>query len=129
MYIFVYGTLKVGGHFAGDFNHVRNASIPATLNGYCLYNLGWFPTIKAEEGQVVGEAHDYKDGVGVLRSFDGIEGYNVDTDSGLYLRREVEVVTEDGGTVKAWAYILNSALPPDAKKIESGVWKLKGMQA
>jgi gamma-glutamylcyclotransferase (GGCT)/AIG2-like uncharacterized protein YtfP len=122
---FVYGTLKEGGHFAKQFDGVRKSAVRATLHNMDLFNLGWFPTIKPGDGQVVGEVHEYEDDDKVLRTFDGIEGYNPERpEAGLYRRDEHEVVLENGETVKAIAYTFNGEIPAKAKKIEDGVWPI-----
>jgi len=127
---FVYGTLKVGGHFANQFDHVRTSSVKATLKNMDLFNLGWFPTIKHGKGKVVGEVHEYVDPKRILAIFDQIEGFNPkNPDAGLYVRNEHDVVLETGETVKAIAYTFRQDVPAEAEKIEDGVWKLEGARA
>ena len=124
-HFFVYGTLKEGGHFAPEFDPFRVRSKVATIKGYDLFNLGWFPGIVPGDGEVVGEVHEYENLDFVGRRFDGIEGYSeAREDSSLYLRRRVTVVTEDGEEVEANVYLFNKSVPADAEKIEDGVWDL-----
>jgi len=123
MKFFVYGTLKVGGRFAERFDSLRVNSMPASVEGFHLFDLGSFPGILPGNGVVYGELHEY--GEDVTRAMDTIEGYRSDDeDNSLYLRREVEVTTATGKTDKASIYIFNRKDYDDSKMIESGVWKL-----
>jgi gamma-glutamylcyclotransferase (GGCT)/AIG2-like uncharacterized protein YtfP len=128
MKFFVYGTLKVGGHFADRFDEVRVSSVKATLKDHALYNLGWFPTTAEEKGSiVVGEVHEYEKEEVVLRHFDRIEGYTEGGDDNLYDRKVVKVETESG-VEEAYAYIFARNLPEDAELIESGEWQLSQLR-
>ena len=127
---FVYGTLKVGGHFADSFDEFRKSSAPATIKDHSLFNLGWFPTVAPEEGSVVhGELHEYNHPDVVLRAFDRIEGYTGNPKTDLYDRKVVKVTTEDGKVHEAFLYVFAQPLPSRAKKVESGVWALDGIKA
>lgn len=121
---FVYGTLKVGGHFAKQFDDHRVSSIKAEVEGYDLFNLGSFPGIKPGSGKVIGELHEYREPERVTKAMDSIEGYQPDLNDGMYLRRRVPVKTEDGKVVEANIYIYNFRTTGRAKKIESGIWEL-----
>jgi gamma-glutamylcyclotransferase (GGCT)/AIG2-like uncharacterized protein YtfP len=124
-HFFVYGTLKEGGHFAPEFDPFRVRSQVATIKGFNLFNLGWFPGIVEGDGKVVGEIHEYENLDFVQRRMDGIEGYREGAeDSSLFIRRKVTVVTEDGKEVEANAYLFNKGVPSNAEKIEDGVWDL-----
>ena len=127
--VFVYGTLKVGGHFADDFDEFRVKSTPAALKGHALFNLGWFPTVVSsitKGSEVHGELHEYKHPDVVMRAFDRIEGYTGKSDTDLYDRKRVEVTTEDGEVHEAYIYVFAQKLPSDAQKIENGTWPLNG---
>jgi gamma-glutamylcyclotransferase (GGCT)/AIG2-like uncharacterized protein YtfP len=121
---FVYGTLKVGGRFAKQFDDVRISSVKAEVDGFDLYNLGSFPGIKPGMGKVVGELHEYRDPERVTHRMDSIEGYTPEIKDGMYLRRRVPVKTETGEIKEANIYIYNFKISSHAKKLESGVWKL-----
>jgi len=122
---FVYGTLKIGGRFAYDFDKYRITSQTATLKGYDLFNLGWFPGIIPGKGEVIGEVHEYKHADHVKNHMDAIEGYSSrNKDNSLYVRKETVVLTEDGKEIKANIYVFNQNIPDDAKKFEGGVWLL-----
>jgi gamma-glutamylcyclotransferase (GGCT)/AIG2-like uncharacterized protein YtfP len=122
MKFFVYGTLKEGGSLAGRFDPVRQSSVPAALNGYDLYELGWFPGIVLGDGRVQGEIHTYSNERGVLEAFDRIEGYDPENEgNSLYLRKTVTVTTR-GGEVKAFVYIFNQKVPTNSRLIKDGCW-------
>jgi gamma-glutamylcyclotransferase (GGCT)/AIG2-like uncharacterized protein YtfP len=120
--VFVYGTLKVGGYYAGRFDNFRLNSIPASVNGR-LYTPhgGWPCMIPGDEGVVIGELHKYKDFEEVLQALNYIEGYREETDSGLFIRREVEVFLKNGSKVKALTYIWPKD-PEGLFQIEEGLW-------
>lgn len=124
---FVYGTLKVGGAFAGVFDEFRINSKKAVLEGYDLYNLGWFPGIIEGNGKVMGEIHEYKseDIDWIRRQFDRIEGYSeIVPESSMYLRKELNIKTENGDIEEAYVYVFNKKNNEglEHKKIEHGFW-------
>lgn len=121
---FVYGTLKVGGYFAEQFDKFRVSSVKAEVEGYDLYSLGSFPGIKPGQGKVIGELHEYKDPERVTRSMDSIEGYQPEIKDGMYLRRRVVTKTESGENKEANIYVFNLKVPERAKKLTSGIWEL-----
>ena len=121
---FVYGTLKVGGRFAKQFDGDRINSVKAEIDGYDLFNLGTFPGIKPGVGKVVGELHEYKNTEEVTRAMDSIEGYHPEIRDGMYLRRRVSVRTETGEVKEANVYVYNFRITEHARKIESGIWEL-----
>ena len=126
MKVFVYGTLKEGGEFAKGFNKYRKSVQEATLDGFSLYCLGWFPGIVPGEGQVVGELHTYNHAAEktILRMLDQIEGYSSEyEETSLYLRRIVTVTTDEGEE-EAYAYIFNQGIPDDADIIKDGHWPI-----
>jgi gamma-glutamylcyclotransferase (GGCT)/AIG2-like uncharacterized protein YtfP len=114
-YLFVYGTLKRGGSrhwLLQDFPFLGRAR----AEGFALYDLGPFPAMVPDAGVVYGEVYEVPEEI--LRDLDWVEGVPV-----LYRRELIEVVFEDGFSVKAWAYIYNG----DVKgfpRIESGEWKV-----
>ena len=124
-YFFVYGTLKVGGYFSFEFEPFRLLSIPATLEGYDLFDLGSFPAIKEGKGKVIGELHKYKGLSFVQARIDQIEGYNAEHPPGsLYLRKRRNVKTEEGNIIEANVYVFNDDIPLRARRIENGIWKI-----
>ena len=121
---FVYGTLKVGGLFATQFDDFRINSVNAEIEGYDLFDLGSFPGIKPGNGKVIGELHEYRNPEEVTKNMDRIEGYQPELKDGMYLRRRVSVKTEDGKIKETNIYVFNLRIPDRAKKITSGIWKL-----
>jgi gamma-glutamylcyclotransferase (GGCT)/AIG2-like uncharacterized protein YtfP len=125
-FYFVYGTLKVGGHFATYFDEHRVMSVPATLPGYDLYNMGWFPAIQEGNGIVHGELHEYKNLHLVAHRMDSIEGYNPhNPELGLYIRKRLQVETAGNGKrITANVYVFARPIE-GAKRIDSGIWPIK----
>jgi len=95
MLLFVYGTLKRGGHFHSLLPGVYFS--PAfTLPHYSLVDLGAFPAlVEGGSFSVSGEVYD----VDSFAVSDRIEGH-----PNFYRRKEIEVVTKEGLTTVA-AYI------------------------
>jgi gamma-glutamylcyclotransferase (GGCT)/AIG2-like uncharacterized protein YtfP len=123
MNVFVYGTLKMTGRFATEFNAVRRSSKKATVNGV-LYDLGFFPGANfSENGTITGEIHDLPKEC--ITRLDGIEGfYEKDSPYNLYNRVEVNATTEDDKIVKCLSYEFNFKNRKKGNKIKSGIWKL-----
>lgn len=130
MNFFVYGTLKEGGFFAGNFDSLRKTCRKATLKGYDMYGIGHsgaagYPGIIPGEGIVHGEIHSYdkKDMSAILKTIDNIEGYEPsDQENSLYLRKKVTVKLEDGTEERVMVYIFNRPIQNYYDKIKSGVW-------
>jgi gamma-glutamylcyclotransferase (GGCT)/AIG2-like uncharacterized protein YtfP len=116
-YLFVYGTLK-----RGESRHWILHDFPflgrARAEGFVLYDLGPFPAMVLGDGVVYGEVYEVSDEA--LKALDFVEGSPF-----LYRRELIDVVFEDGVSLKAWAYVYNG----DVKgypRIESGEWKVRG---
>lgn len=124
---FVYGTLKVGGYFAGQFDEKRVSSQKALINGFNLYDL-MYPAVVKGDNVVHGELHTFnsEDVKEVLQGFDMIEGFNEkDRRGSLYLREVIAVVMENGKIEEAYAYLFNDNLTHYKDKIvESGIYEL-----
>jgi len=124
-FVFVYGTLKVGGHFAQSFNHLRLSSIPAKAKGTMYEGSSWFPAvIFGGEKVVIGELHEYEQIDRVLRQLDYIEGYREEgSKHNLYNRRKVVVTTDEGKEVEAYSYEFNHSVESlDIR--EDGIWPI-----
>lgn len=127
---FVYGTLKVGGVLATQFDTCRKKCVKATLPNYALYDLGWFPGILKNTGEeVFGEIHTYDDDDFdyVLGQFDRIEGYHEQhKEQSLYLREVVSVVDEDNNTVDCNCYVFNKTdgAGNKLKKVAEKTWDI-----
>jgi len=122
--IFVYGTLKVGGHFAAAFDERRMECVEATLENAALYKVcNMYPGIVEEEGAVVrGELHTLRDAEAVIQRMDQIEGYREGGKHNLFNRHKVTVQTENGEE-EAFAYFYANH-DETCKRIEDGVWQL-----
>jgi len=120
--IFVYGTLKVGNHFAKNFDALRLASLPGKIKG-TLYRGPFFPMLKCDGAHdVEGELHTYKRPSEVLAMMDRIEGYEEGRKEGnFYVRKKVEVTLENGRKEKAFVYEFNESVE-NAEAIPSGRW-------
>lgn len=123
---FVYGTLKVGGHFSSKFDKLRKSAKPAFIENFDLYDLGSFPAVIRGEGEVKGELHSYEQPERVRESFDIIEGYFPgDNKNSLYLRKIARIKMEDGSYETGYVYIFNDKfLKYKGTKIKSGVWNI-----
>jgi gamma-glutamylcyclotransferase (GGCT)/AIG2-like uncharacterized protein YtfP len=126
-HVFVYGSLKVGGHFAKAFDGVRKNITKASVKG-TLFNMGSFPGIVlGGEKTVHGELHLYEDFAQVVRRMDYIEGYRKRNDPrNLYHKNVIEVKTGDGKTIKALVYTLNTDRTGVEGRalIEDGIWPI-----
>ncbi len=114
-YLFVYGTLKRGGS-----RHWILEGFPflgrAKAKGFVLYDLGPYPAMVPEDGLVYGEVYEVSEEV--LQALDWVEGVPF-----LYRRELIEVIFEDGLSLKAWAYIYNGNVK-GFPRIEDGEWKV-----
>lgn len=121
--VFVYGTLKEGFRLDRRFLSETRTKVQKAEIDADLFNLGWFPTIKAGTGNSVrGEVHSFPETEisGVLDLLDRIEGVA----RGLYSRKKVKATLETGKQVDVWVYEYNGNVDP-ASRIESGIWEEK----
>ncbi|WP_456434427.1 gamma-glutamylcyclotransferase family protein [Thermosulfuriphilus sp.] len=110
--VFVYGTLKRGGKLHSYLQGARYQG-KATLKGYALYKISWYPGIVPEEGaSVCGEL--YQVNQRLLESLDQLEGRE-------YQRTLVSVTTRDGLSLSAWAYVYLGPVTKSSK-VKSGHW-------
>jgi|TARA_A100000172_G_scaffold62027_2_gene41456 gamma-glutamylaminecyclotransferase len=126
-YVFVYGTLKKGGGLHGALAGEQSLG-DAKLDGFGLYDLGWFPGIveQADCKPVQGEV--YRVSAEKLAELDSIEGC-----PSLYRRAVREVRMDDcnvaslrlQGSDFCQVYIYNGT-PPANKRIVSGLWPVDG---
>ncbi len=124
--VFVYGTLKVGGHFATRFDHVRLSSRPVSING-CMFSVqDRFPTVDfTKDGTVIGEVHEYDQPNHVIAMMDQIEGYGgEDVVDNLYNRVTIQVPSENGGVEEVIAYSFNGNTEQFAA-VDSGEWDIR----
>lgn len=127
-YVFVYGTLKVGGRFSFNYVNQRLRSQPATIKG-TMYKLGWYPGITIGGDKTIhGELHLFKDFVGVVKSMDRVEGFRGRKyENNLFNKHVVEAETDTGEKVKAMVYAVNHNVTDLNKRdvVEDGVWKIE----
>ena len=104
--LFVYGTLKRGGHNHALVAHADTV-VPAHTPG-ALYDLpGGYPALLpgAAHGVAHGELLTFATLDGTLEALDAFEGYDpCDPAGSEYLREAVTVTLEHGAQVTAWAY-------------------------
>jgi len=120
--LFVFGTLKIGGHFAKRFDHLRIDSRPASTQGKMFSVHGSYPAVDFfAEGQISGEIHEYKNPEEVISEMDLIEGYREGNPNNLYNRIKIAIPTKNGKEEEVYTYSFNrdtSGLKP----VESGEW-------
>jgi gamma-glutamylcyclotransferase (GGCT)/AIG2-like uncharacterized protein YtfP len=123
--IFVYGTLKVGGYYATNFDDVRVDVKQAMVPGR-IYGGAGYPRLRLnnEDNLVYGELHTYAEGDNVLRLMDRIEGYIPDRRHNLYNRKKVKVFLENGESEEAYVYEYAEDLSGRAEVLESGKWEI-----
>jgi len=123
--IFVYGTLKVGGYYASNFDNVRIDVKRAMVPGK-IYDGAGYPRLRLDDDEklVYGELHTYEEGDDVLHLMDQIEGYQPKGNNNLYNRKKVKVLLENGESEEAYVYEYASDLSGRAKVVESGKWEI-----
>ena len=135
--VFVYGTLmrgKPNHHLVSSATKV----LPATARGQ-LYSLIYGYPVMIDSGQdggddgdnsdelVHGELYFFDDIEAVLPGLDHLEGYRpAFPDTSLYLRRIVDVTTDDGQIYPAYTYLagpnLTQRLEQIGQKCPDGRW-------
>lgn len=88
MKIFVYGTLRHGQANARRFGLLEPVETDVVLDGFDMFDLGWFPGIVPGAGSVVGDVFEIDPNT-QLGPLDAYEGY-----PSLYTRQVVDV--DDG---------------------------------
>lgn len=111
--IFVYGTLR-----SGQANHERclmdrtEKELKGKVKGKLYSNMfGTFPCMIKGDGYVYGELMYIKDEFydATLRQLDFLEGYDQEyPEESMYIREIVDIETENGEKVQAYAYYWNS---------------------
>ena len=116
--IIAYGTLMTGERnhcFCGNAVSIRPCVVTGTLYdtgyGFPAYMPAGSTQVKAELMEIPMEN---------WAAVDRLEGY-----PRFYDRMLVPATLEDGGTVEAWVYVMNT-IPPQAKVIAGGDWKAHG---
>ena len=122
---FVYGTLKVGGFYANNFDRLRKSSVKAKIKGTMFNVHNHYPAVvPSEVDEVQGELHYYDSEDEVTQAMDRIEGYSKGHGSkNLYVRKRVDVELEDGSTIQASTYFFNRDTEK-LTKVADGVWNV-----
>lgn len=124
--VFVYGTLLPGERgWLWYLRHVADRHLPAALPGHALYGrTGPYPfAVPAPGSRVAGTVVWLTEAVAgaVVARLDEYEGTAMEPP--LYVRRAVEVGTEEG-PVMAWVWLAGPLFVPDAGDlIPSGDWR------
>ena len=116
--VFVYGTLKKGGHFH-DVLRGSHFIGEGAVEGR-LYNMGTFPGLVQEEGKVKGELYELGSEV-PLERLDHLEGFFAESPhKSLFVRKQRKI--EVGGKEHlAWVYYFNMDI---SGKERIGVWNV-----
>ncbi len=95
--VFVYGTLMRG---EANHHYLEGSTFigPGLIEGYDMYNVGWYPAVARGDNLIVGELYEVplKDMVDI----DSLEG-----EGSLYEKRCERIVLPDGETSFAFVYI------------------------
>lgn len=97
--VFVYGTLMKG---ETNNHYLENSKFSgmATIEGYEMYNVGWYPAIIDGDGLIIGEL--YQVPTDDIPSIDMLEG-----EGSLYIKRCETVTDSKGKSSFAFIYIYN----------------------
>ncbi len=115
--VFVYGTLKSGFSNHSRLKGSKFIKECSTSSDYTMYSVnGWYPAV-VEQGNtsIKGELYLVSDEV-LFNSLDILEGYNKDNNTGMYLRKKIEIEEE-----QVYTYIYNYPLK-GLNIIENGKW-------
>ena len=113
--VFVYGTLKKGQYREQSMNEISLGSKDEKVTAK-MYNIGEFPAITLEKGEVLGEIHRVKKEQESLESLDQIEGFVGYDKSSLYNRI---LINSSQGI--CWTYVWNRNIG-SYPVIKSGNW-------
>ena len=128
--VFVYGSLKEGysnNTLLRGSTLVRHATLPY---GHRMFSLGGFPgVVEADLSSgypIHGEVYEVTERT-LFESLDYLEGYDKETDTGMYLRRPVMVELDNGELEAVETYIYNSQTAEDMEaddypEIVDGSW-------
>jgi gamma-glutamylcyclotransferase (GGCT)/AIG2-like uncharacterized protein YtfP len=115
-YVFVYGTLMEGfgnNRLLKDSSLIENAT---TEDGYVLVANG-IPYLLEDQGKSYVHGEIYKVNEKTLENLDTLEGH-----PNWYARKVINVVTEQGDRLKAWAYFMPKK-PNGVVVVESGDYR------
>ena len=110
IYLFVYGTLMSSCRQNQSYLDTATFKGEAVLNGFSLYDFGYYPCIIADkEGKVKGELYSVP--LNLLPSIDIYEA-----EGSLYRREQVTIQGVNGEVVDAYVYVFIKSID-NAKKI------------
>lgn len=114
IYVFVYGTLKRGFSL---HKYLRGARFlgEAELEGFLMYDLGWYPGIVPGPGRVRGELYEVSPAL--LAVLDEVEEEGEE-----YERRLLPVRLSDGCTIEAFVYVYRGKIS-ERPVLREGVWE------
>ena len=121
--VFVYGTLRVGGRFRPQVEHLVDTQERGTIRA-CMYHFaaegsrGEYPFIVRGDSVVHGEVLSFKDWERALEILDHIEGYP------HFYTREVVTVSCGDATQEAQCYFIRPEAERRGLAIASGDWML-----
>lgn len=109
VYLFVYGTLMRGNKQGETYLDCEEFICNSTLNGYSLYDLGYYPgIIEDKEGKVKGELYAISS-----EKLPQVDIY--EAEGTLYIREKVKVYSDKGEPVEAYVYVYNQSVSGRSK--------------
>lgn len=126
---FTYGTLMKGNHnnsVLGDAKYICDATIPRHICFDLPYGFPMVIDIGVEiDNYVIGEIWEVDESQ--LSSLDMLEGYNVKTDDGMYVRRKIKAMDSLGKEYEVFYYLWNRDLVEGSFIVPSGMkWNSEG---
>jgi gamma-glutamylcyclotransferase (GGCT)/AIG2-like uncharacterized protein YtfP len=101
-YYAVYGTLRLG---FGNYENILAPLQPIEerrISGFKMYTNGMFPMIiPSERSRITVEIFEVDDPE-IKRRLDGLEGYDPDTNTGMYLRKQIDIGKFKNVNIYVW---------------------------
>lgn len=126
---FTYGTLMKGNHnnsVLGDAKYICDATISRHICFDLPYGFPMVIDMGVEiDNYVIGEIWEVDESQ--LSSLDMLEGYNVKTDDGMYVRRKIKAMDSLGKEYEVFYYLWNRDLVEGSFIVPSGMkWNSEG---
>lgn len=124
--MFAYGSLSQGMVHYSKISEFVTAAMPARIRGRAYRLKVGFPVVTDEAEDIVpGQLLTIQANSLLLTLLDEFHGFRAeDPEKSLFFRREVDVLTQDGGGQKAWVYLANpKKISLGAKVIADGDWQ------
>lgn len=124
-HLFVYGTLLPGMQASPLLADIARPAGRGRVQGR-LYDLGEYPAlVPGQPGEAVwGEVYQLLKPP-AIEQIDRYEGFHPSRPTSLFRRETAWVTMEDGARLQAWVYVYNRPLPPNARRILSGDYRLE----